>query len=702
MKKQFTIGKLLTIGFTLTLSALALISIWSISGISKLTTEAKEVVHGNQIKAAMTQNEMDHLNWADQLSKFIFDDTVNNLDIETNPSLCAFGKWYHSPERQKLEQEIPTTKMALASIDAWHIQLHESATQIKQAQRTADSESTQTAKEIYFKTVKPALEQIRKLLNEISAEIAAHAQSDKHMLSDASHSKTSITITSVLLIFAGLFIAISISSSIRRRLIHISTDLTQISSQVASASDQVNAASHSLAEGASEQAAGLEETSSSLEEMTSMTVQSANNAKQANELSRKTQSAAEGGVSAMAEMSTAINDICSSSAQTASIIKIIDEIAFQTNLLALNAAVEAARAGEAGKGFSVVAEEVRNLAKRSAEAAKSTAKLIEDSVSHAHQGARIAEKVDLALNEITANVAKTSELVNEISIAADEQSQGITQINSAVSEMDQITQANAASAEQSDSASTELNSQAVTMTQIVNDLTRLIHGNSDAQPKPARSPRKTETRNPLHPSPKAETRKPPRPKQHALINQTPNYSNQPTLTAEEAIPFDDDLDAFNEPSTQAPTLTQTPTPLRAPLPPKNLIEWTPELSIGIDQIDQQHKKLVDMINQLDHAMRNKKGKDILKDIIHELNSYTHYHFATEEDLFDLFGYEDAEAHKATHKGFVSKIDDFEKNFSNGSRGLSMEIMTFLSNWLIEHIQGTDKQYVPLLKSNGVN
>ncbi|NPU85385.1 MAG: methyl-accepting chemotaxis protein [Syntrophaceae bacterium] len=276
-------------------------------------------------------------------------------------------------------------------------------------------------------------------------------------------------IAAVLAYFAAGSIAVPVQRAVKR--------LLASSDEISAASGEVASSSQSLAEGASEQAASLEETSSSLEEMSSMTKQNAGNASQADALMKQANTIVTKANDSMEHLTSSMREITAASEQTSKIVKTIDEIAFQTNLLALNAAVEAARAGEAGAGFAVVAEEVRNLAMRAAEAAKNTSGLIEGTVKRIREGSDLVGKTSEAFSEVAVNAAKVGELVGEIAAASSEQAQGIDQINKAVTEMDKVTQQTAANAEESASASEEMNAQAMSMREVVQELMLVIGGN---------------------------------------------------------------------------------------------------------------------------------------------------------------------------------------------------------------------------------
>ena len=462
---------------------------------------------------------VDHLKWADTI-RDAFLQSQATLEVQTDPTRCALGKWLLSEQAQKAYQSAgPEMKRAWDEMVNSHKQLHESAIEICEHFGSGEQGRTQAravfeektlpilhatlghlegmkkaaddavigrnaASRVFVTKTKPCLHKVQELLGQATERVAAVTnQTNDDMLASAQWTKMSVSILSVTAIVLGIVAAVLIGRGIIIALKQIINNLSEGSEQVAAASGQVSSASQSLAEGATEQAAGLQETSSSLEEMSSMTKQNADNAQQANALALEARQAADSGSDSMGRMNTAIQDIQRSSDETAKIIKVIDEIAFQTNLLALNAAVEAARAGEAGKGFAVVAEEVRNLAMRSAEAAKNTATMIEESVKNSQNGVDIAAEVGKVLGEIVQGVGKTTDLVSEIAAASQEQAQGIDQINTAVAQMDKVTQQNAANAEESASASEELSAQAASMKEVVSALTALVGGSAGTSEK---------------------------------------------------------------------------------------------------------------------------------------------------------------------------------------------------------------------------
>ena len=132
-----------------------------------------------------------------------------------------------------------------------------------------------------------------------------------------------------------------------------------------------------------------------------------------------------------------------------------------------------------------------------------------------------------------------------------------------------------------------------------------------------------------------------------------------------------------------------------------LISWTDDLSVGIASIDGQHKVLVNLINELNSAMRQRKSGEVLVGVLGKLKQYTVKHFAAEEEFFERFGYPDAPAHKKAHNELVEQVLAFEQELKSGRAKVTMEIMRFLKDWLVGHIMGTDKLYSTFLTSKGV-
>ncbi|KAF0219430.1 MAG: hemerythrin family [Geobacteraceae bacterium] len=132
-----------------------------------------------------------------------------------------------------------------------------------------------------------------------------------------------------------------------------------------------------------------------------------------------------------------------------------------------------------------------------------------------------------------------------------------------------------------------------------------------------------------------------------------------------------------------------------------LLTWNDGYSVKVKQFDDQHKKLIDLVNQLHDAMKVGKGGQIIGDVLKALIDYTGTHFAAEERLMKLHSYPDYEAHKKEHNMLVMQVLDVQKKYQEGNAPITQNIMNFLKEWLVKHIQGDDKKYGPFLNGKGV-
>ncbi|MDH3979222.1 MAG: bacteriohemerythrin [Gammaproteobacteria bacterium] len=134
---------------------------------------------------------------------------------------------------------------------------------------------------------------------------------------------------------------------------------------------------------------------------------------------------------------------------------------------------------------------------------------------------------------------------------------------------------------------------------------------------------------------------------------------------------------------------------------KPYIEWRDEYSVGIDSIDQQHRKLINLINQLATAVDYSTGEEFEREALAELVDYTKTHFSYEEGLMEENGYPDFEAHKAQHNAMIREVDAVLAEYEEDHDLAMRHGFNYLKSWLIDHINGTDKQYSSFLISKGV-
>ena len=129
----------------------------------------------------------------------------------------------------------------------------------------------------------------------------------------------------------------------------------------------------------------------------------------------------------------------------------------------------------------------------------------------------------------------------------------------------------------------------------------------------------------------------------------------------------------------------------------SLFQWSEELSVGYADIDSQHKRLFQLADQLHTAMTAGKGKECLTNTLNNLIAYTKRHFADEEVLMQLHRYPFYQQHKAEHQALTEKVVLFQKQVAEGRALVTMELLTFLRNWLVQHIGVVDKKVGAFLR-----
>ena len=121
-----------------------------------------------------------------------------------------------------------------------------------------------------------------------------------------------------------------------------------------------------------------------------------------------------------------------------------------------------------------------------------------------------------------------------------------------------------------------------------------------------------------------------------------------------------------------------------------LMKWDKSLSVGVEELDEQHKKLIEMINEAYEAIQ-KHDAHLVADLLTKMRDYAQLHFATEEEYLREAHFPELQQHKFYHKKFTTDVDAFqEKQFEKTNLS---QIFVYLSRWLTQHIMEEDMKYV---------
>lgn len=333
-----------------------------------------------------------------------------------------------------------------------------------------------------------------------------------------------------------------------------------------------------------------------------------------------------------------VDSLGKAAAQIDKVTQAITDISDQTNLLALNATIEAARAGEAGKGFAVVANEIKELARQTTVATQNIKQEIQSVQTQVDETVSDISQIAEVIGEVDQLVSTITSEVEEQSTSTIEIVENLRQATTGISEVSKTVAQSSAFSDQIAQEVEELDK-----------ITQTIAGSSS--------------------------------------NVHINAGDLNRLAADLKVMIGE----FKvEHSTESKSIIS-----EAP----DLIAWDSSIQFGIDDIDEQHHQLVNLINTLHKAMRRRAGKTVLQELLKELTGYTIKHFELEEQFMAKARYSKLGEHKKIHQKLVSKVVDFQKQFEAGNATVSMDLMNFLSDWLINHIKGTDRLYVPDLKAS---
>lgn len=134
----------------------------------------------------------------------------------------------------------------------------------------------------------------------------------------------------------------------------------------------------------------------------------------------------------------------------------------------------------------------------------------------------------------------------------------------------------------------------------------------------------------------------------------------------------------------------------------SFIAWNDRLLVGVPAIDQDHRQLIGMLNELYDGIARGDGHAIVGDILNRLEQYTNQHFQREEALFAPTAYPRTEAHRKEHARMRAQVARLRSSWQEDALGApSLVLVTILKDWLFDHILGSDQQIVPYLRASSV-
>ncbi len=711
--KDLSFRKKLTIIFGSLILLTVAISFFTSRSVSHVVNDKNRLLKLEEQGDSLSDYVANHGAMIGQMYAALSDDEKKNLGDDADEKKCGLGTWLESSDRSDLEKALPGIADSVKSLEEPHRVFHESVSKISSLVQNRTEENKVDVIVQGHGVIKTesgaSLQTINAAMDKINAEI--HSEADRisdSLNSSANTVRIQINAMVVLAVLFTLMIGIVFSRSVLSRiriLIEFSDriatgDLTadiamdqkdefgelaaslktmsgklgtmfsHIVSEIVNLSSSSNvlfSVANTLAEGAggmSERsftvAAAAEEMSSNMntvaaaseESSTSITMVAAATEEMTSSVTaiacdlEKARAITVEAVSKARDASEKVNDLGYAASDITKVTETITEISEQTNLLALNATIEAARAGEAGKGFAVVANEIKELARQTAQATqdiKDKVKGIQDSTTG----------TSLEIVEISKVIHHVNDIVTSIASSVDEQARATAEIAGNVS--------------QASIGIQEVNVNVAQCSLVAGEIAKDISHVSQISGEFKNGSR--------HVSDSA--------------GELSSFASQiKTMVGSFRLP---ESDVMESDGTGAENID---------IP--DLIVFDDKIRIGLTDIDSQHRKLVDLINRLHKSMKLRQGKAQSGHILDELVDYTVTHFQFEENLMKKYGYQEADDHFLKHKDLVAKVGDFRNRFTQGNATLSMDLMDFLKDWLLIHINVTDRKYVTFFKSKGLS
>lgn len=131
------------------------------------------------------------------------------------------------------------------------------------------------------------------------------------------------------------------------------------------------------------------------------------------------------------------------------------------------------------------------------------------------------------------------------------------------------------------------------------------------------------------------------------------------------------------------------------------VEWKQEYSVGIAEIDGQHKNFINLLNQTFSTLESENRRVDLAKNLEDIIAHANEHFATEEKYFDQFQYPEGETHRREHHRIRTEVVKIKERFPEEGVAVIGELVVLLEDWLLDHIMQYDKKYIDFFHEHGL-
>lgn len=132
-----------------------------------------------------------------------------------------------------------------------------------------------------------------------------------------------------------------------------------------------------------------------------------------------------------------------------------------------------------------------------------------------------------------------------------------------------------------------------------------------------------------------------------------------------------------------------------------LITWSGKYSVGVKNLDDQHKEVINLLNELHAAMLKGQAQSLAGELLPKIQRHAREHFSTEERLMESTKYAGIAEQRTEHSALLAKIDEYAARHKRGDSAVYLELLTFMRGWMTNHMQKIDQKYTVWLNEHGV-